>query len=81
MFEPNKAAHITREVVQHNINVLGICEQGGLEVAGSPSSSGQTILYAGPEDQHQEGVALILDKVTGRALLEWDPVKRWNWLQ
>ena len=58
---------------KYNVNVLGISEcrwtgQGRVRL-----DTGETILYSGG-DTHQHGVALILNKLSEKALIEWEPV-------
>ena len=75
MFEPSKAAQIAREMEQHTISILGISEARWTGSGRIVLNRGQTILCSGRGDnQHQEGVALVLDKVACRSLLEWNPV-------
>ena len=58
---------------KYNVNVLGVSEcrwagQGRVKLA-----TGETVLYSGG-DTHQHGVALILNKISEKALIEWEPV-------
>ena len=75
MFEPSKAAQIAREMEQHNICILGISEARWTGSGRITLNRGQTVLYSGRGDnQHQDGVALMLNKEASKALLEWNPV-------
>ena len=73
MFQLSKSNQICREMEKYNVNVLGISEcrwtgQGRVRL-----DTGETILYSGG-DTHQHGVALILNKLSEKALIEWEPV-------
>ena len=75
MFEPSKAAQIAREMEQHSICILGTSEARWTGSGRITLNRGQTVLYSVRGDnQHQDGVALMLNKEASKALLKWNLV-------
>ena len=75
MYQTGKLAQITSEMRRFNLHVLGVSESRWTGSGRMRTTTGETVLYSGREDdQHNEGVAIILKKGVERCLLEWKPV-------
>ena len=76
MFDAGKLAQVCKEMKRYNLDILGISETRWTSSGRFTSSTGETILYSGREDnQHREGVAIILRKgLASKSLLEWKPI-------
>ena len=75
MFQTGKLAQIAKEFESYNINILGISEARWMGTGKKKLTTGQTLLYSGrKDDQHQEGVALLMKKEVEQALIEWNPI-------
>ena len=72
LFQSGKMDQVLREMRAYHLNILGVSEmrwsgQGCLR-------SDMTVLYSGHNEQHTDGVGIILSKVAARALVGWKPV-------
>ena len=75
MYETGKLAQVTAEMQRYNLHILGVSESRWTGSGRMKTSTGETVLYSGREDdQHHEGVAIILKKGTERSLVEWRPI-------
>jgi hypothetical protein len=75
MYETGKLAQVTAEMRRYNLHVLGISESRWIGSGRHKTNTGETILYSGREDdQHHEGVAIILKKGLEKCLMEWKPI-------
>ena len=75
MYETAKLAQVTSEMRRYNLHVLGISESRWIGSGRQKTSTGETILYSGRDDNlHHEGVAIILKKGTDKCLMEWKPI-------
>lgn len=75
MFEAGKLAQITSEMRRYNLNILGISEARWTDSGSIKTNTGETVLYSGRDDnQHHEGVAIILQAGIEKSLIEWKPV-------
>lgn len=75
MYEKGKLAQVTPEMRQFNLHVLGVRESRWAGSGKIGTNSGETVLYAGMDDNlHHEGVAIILRKGVERCLMEWKPI-------
>ncbi|XP_068712999.1 craniofacial development protein 2-like [Montipora foliosa] len=75
MYECGKAAQVANEIQQNRVDILGVCESRWTGNGRVVLADGTTILYSGRQDgQHQGGVALMLNRLAAKALLEWKPV-------
>lgn len=75
MYECGKAAQVANEMKQNRVDILGVCESRWTGNGRVVLADGTTILYSGRQDgQHQGGVALMLNRLAAKALLEWKPV-------
>ena len=60
--------------VNYNLDILGVSEVRWTGTGKRRLASGHTIVFSGrSDDQHSEGVALLLNRKTEKALLEWKP--------
>ena len=66
---------VSREMTKRGIDIMGISEthwtgQGKVELA-----EGDTIIYSGrDDDEHRQGVGILMSKKASRALTDWTPV-------
>ncbi|XP_061196570.1 craniofacial development protein 2-like [Saccostrea echinata] len=76
MYEIGKLTQvITSEMRQFNLHVLGVSESRWTGSGKMKTTTGETVLYSGRDDNlHHEGVAIILRKGVERCLLEWKPI-------
>lgn len=77
MYETGKTAQVTKEMDNYKLQILGISECRWVGQGQQTLNSGHTILYSGHQDEnlgHTEGVAIIVNKKTKKALIEWKPV-------
>lgn len=75
MYSAGKLAQVTSEMRRYNLDILGISESRWVGAGKIQTSTGETVLYSGREDdQHSEGVAIILKKGKERNLMEWKPI-------
>ena len=75
MYETGKLAQARAEMRRYNLHVLGISERSWTGSGRHKTNTGETVLYSGGEDdQHQEGVAIILKKGLEKCLMEWKPI-------
>ena len=74
MYQVSKTAQVIKEMDRYNIAIMGIseCRWTG---SGKTVSSNHTIIFSGrADDQHKEGVGLIMNKESAKSLIEWEPI-------
>ena len=75
MYETGKLAQVTAEMRRYNLHILGISESRWTRSGRYRTNTGETVLYSDRDDnQHQEGVAIILKKGLEKCLMEWKPI-------
>ncbi|KAL9983948.1 hypothetical protein ACROYT_G006197 [Oculina patagonica] len=75
MYECGKAAQVAKEMKENRVDILGVSESRWTGSGSVVLADGTTILYSGRKDgQHQGGVALMLNSLSAKALMEWKPV-------
>jgi hypothetical protein len=77
LYESGKAAQVTREMDKYRLDVLGLSEVRWTTSGRVTLASGHTLLYSGPpdeDDEHRNGVGLLLTKKASRSLMEWEPI-------
>ena len=76
MYRTGKTAEVTREMERYNIDVLGISECRWIGHGRLKTTTGETILYSGHENEneHYGGVAMIISQKTVKSLESWNPV-------
>ncbi|XP_060579659.1 craniofacial development protein 2-like [Ruditapes philippinarum] len=75
MYEAGKTAQIEREMHKYNIQILGVSESRWTGNGMITTNSQNTIVYSGREDNnHREGVAIIMTPHAKKSLIEWLPI-------
>ena len=74
MFQTSKAAQVAKEFREYRLNILGISECRWEGYGKIKLTTGETILYSGKEEGHESGVAMMLDSLAEKCLLDWEPV-------
>ena len=75
MYETGKLVQVTSEMRRFNLHVLGVSESRWTGSGRMKTTTGETVLYSGRDnDQHHEGVTIVLKKGLERCLLEWKPI-------
>ena len=75
MYQASKTAQVLKEMERYKLDLLGVSECRWTGSGKMFTSKGYTILYSGRSDnQHSEGVAIIMNKPCANSLLEWEPV-------
>ena len=75
MYETGKLAQVTGEMRRYNLHILGVSESRWTRAGRYRTNTGETVLYSGrDDDQHHEGVAIILKKGVEKCLMEWKPI-------
>lgn len=70
-----KLAQITNEMRCYNLNILGISKARWTDSGSLKTNTGETVLYSGRDDgRHHEGVAIILQKVIEKSVIEWKSI-------
>ena len=76
MYRTGKGAELAREFRNYGMDILGIQETRWLGMGRVTLNSGETILYAGHEDEeadHTQGVGFMLSRKAAKALTAWEP--------
>ena len=74
MYQTGRMPHLVKEFDNYNLDILGVSEVRWTGTGKRRLASGHTIVFSGrSDDQHSEGVALLLNRKTEKALLEWKP--------
>ena len=77
LYETGKAAQAAREMERYKLDILGLSEVRWTSSGAVVLSSGQTLLFSGPQnenDNHQHGVGILLNKKAKSSLMEWNPI-------
>ena len=74
LFDNGKIAQVTSEMARHSLDILGISENRWTGAGRLRTATGERVLYSGRDNQHCEGVAIILKKGIEKSLMEWKPV-------
>ena len=75
LYRSGNIAQAAREMTKRGIDVMGISEthwtgQGTMRLA-----EGETIIYSGrDDDNHREGVGILMSKHAAQSLMEWTPI-------
>ena len=70
-----KAAQVAKEMKQNRFDILGVSETRWTGNGKLVLADGTTVIYSGRKDGlHQEGVALMLNQSSSKALVAWNPV-------
>ena len=75
LYQTGRLAQVLQEMHRYKTSLLGIMEARWTGAGKRQLATGDTILWSGREDnQHRQGVALIIQKEKGNTLLEWKPI-------
>ena len=75
MYDTGKVYQVSSEMRRYKLHILGISETRWTNSGRIKTSTGETVLYSGrDDDQHYEGVAIILKKGIEKCLMEWKPI-------
>ena len=75
VYETGKLAQVTAEMRKFNLHILGISESRWTGSSRYRTNTGERVLYSGRDDnQHHDGVAVILRQGTEKCLMEWKPI-------
>ena len=68
-------AQVIAEMKSYKLDILGVSESRWTRSGRMKTTTGETVLYSGREDDlHHEGVAIIMKKRMEKYLMEWKPV-------
>ena len=74
LYQTGRMPQLVKEFDNYNLDILGVSEVRWTGTGKRRLASGHTIVFSGRSDnQHSEGVALLLNRKTEKALLEWKP--------
>lgn len=77
MFQTGKTAQAEREMLLYHIDILGISECRWTGNGCVTTSSVNTIIYSGRNDNdRREGVAIIMSKAAKKSMKEWTPISQ-----
>ena len=75
LYQTGKLAQTVEEMHKYQLKMLAVQETRWTGSGKRYLATGDTIIWSGRSDNnHLQGVALMLDKEASRALLEWNPV-------
>ena len=75
MYEQGRVAQVIAEMKRYKLDILGVSESRWTKSERMKTTTGETVLYSGREDDlHHEGVAIIMKKGMEKYLMEWKPV-------
>ena len=75
MYKTGKLTQVTAEMRHYNLHILGISKSRWTGSGRYRTNNRETVLYSGRDDnQHHEGVAIILKKGMEKCLMEWKPI-------
>ena len=75
LYQTGKLAQTVEEMHKYQLKMLAVQETRWTGSGKRYLATGDTIIWSGRSDNnHPQGVALMLDKEASRALLEWNPV-------
>jgi len=77
MYEQGRMAQVIAEVTHYKLVILSISGSEWTKSDRMKTTTGETVLYSGREDDSQhEGFAIIMKKGVAKYLIEWWPVNR-----
>ena len=74
MYTVGLAAQVPREMEQYRLDLMGLSEIRRTGAGRIKMRNGFTMIYAGEENEHQRGVAIMMSQATQKSLIEWTPV-------
>ena len=77
MYTAGKSAQVARVMNQMKIQIMGISECRWIGAGRMKLGSGETVLYSGlDDDQHMQGVAIMMKQEVIKALIDWSPINK-----
>ena len=74
LYQTGRMPQLVKEFDNYNLDILGVSEVRWTGTGKRRLASGHTVVFSGrSDDQHSEGVALLLNRQTEKALLGWKP--------
>ena len=73
LFQTGKMAHAIREFGNYGLDTVGLKEVRWTG-SGKIMDVETTVLYSGPNECHERGVSIMLNKEASKALIGWSPV-------
>ena len=75
MCEQGRMAQAIAEIKRYKLDILGVSESRWTKSGGMKTTTGETVLYSGREDDlHHERVVIIMKKGIEKCPMEWKPV-------
>ena len=74
MYTVGKAAQVAREMERYRLDLMGLSEIRWIGAGRIKMRNGYTMIYAGEENEHQRGLAIMMSQATQKSLIEWAPV-------
>ena len=75
MYTAGKSAQVARVMNQMKIHIMGINKCRWTGAGRMKLSSGEAVLYSGrDDDQHMQGVAMMMNQEATKALIDWSPI-------
>ena len=75
LYQTGKLAQTLTEMKRYNISLLAATEVRWTKTGKQRLAEGEVIVWSGRhDDNHQEGVAIIISKEHAKALMEWKPI-------
>lgn len=78
LYDTWKSAQVAREMDKYGVQVLGLSEVGWIAFGKVTLASGHELLHSGQpseDDNHRNGVGIMLTKKANRSLMKWEPIK------
>ena len=75
LYQTGRLAQVVKEMTNYSISLLGLSETRWTGTGKRQLATGHTIAFSGrSDDQHDRGVALIMDQTAHKSLIEWRPI-------
>ena len=75
LFQAGKLAQAVNEMNRYNLGLLAVTEARWTQTGKQKLNTGEVIIWSGRQDNnHEEGVALIISKKHANAVLQWRPI-------
>ena len=71
LFAAGKLQQVSKEMDAYGLEILGLSEVRWTGEGKEIGPRGETILYTGSKDKHENGVAIMIKKDIGQSLMEW----------
>ncbi|XP_052219701.1 craniofacial development protein 2-like [Dreissena polymorpha] len=75
LYQTRKLAQVVSELNRNNLTLMGVTEARWTDSGKQKVSSGEVIIWSGRTDNdHREGVVVIISKSKANTVLQWKPV-------